>query len=456
MYILLLLFVLVMSFVCSSGPVQWMDNGFFLYFAETGDYFYDTVSPLFHPFYHFVIVGINHLFGNHILSYFNAFLSLPLSFLIFRLSLDLGADNKTAIACTVTALLSHCTFWVITKMEVYILNVLLCLWIYHLYFKVLKGSGKFSFLLMGIVAGWAAGTHQLTFIIVLPIAVHAVLKFRWSVFLVILGFLAGIFPLYPGILHGIDEHRNILELFRFFLTGTNDSPENVGWERSFFQFRNIIQEKSSVILLMLSFIGMQILGVRFPKTLPARLLWFAAVLNFIFAVSYNVKDRFTFFLPGAVIFSILGVIYLQPKVRSKNLLLLAFSSPAVLLFVYGIYFLGFITKPDYAELPERDYIRYFMAPYLGDDSAEKFVDTYEEIIPEQSIVLADPTPEAALLSAQAVGKFKNRELKIYDCTYVPDFKTDKKIFVVRLDYCRNAEIHYHLRKLRIGYEMLRK
>ena len=52
----LLLAALALSFFASSGPIQWMDNGWFMLKASQGLYFNDRLDATYHPLYQLVIV----------------------------------------------------------------------------------------------------------------------------------------------------------------------------------------------------------------------------------------------------------------------------------------------------------------------------------------------------------------------------------------------------------------
>jgi len=114
-------------------------------------------------------------------------------------------------------------------------------------------------------------------------------------------------------------------------------------------------------------LGPQVIGlVLLPRNPKLRLLWVAAMMNFVFAVSYNVTDRFTFFLPGAVLLSIIGVMQLQALLPRRATALLNASplgAPALILTVFAVYASGLVGLPTHKEaLPFRDDIHYFMAP----------------------------------------------------------------------------------------------
>ncbi len=103
------------------------------------------------------------------------------------------------------------------------------------------------------------------------------------------------------------------------------------------------------------------------------------MLNLILAISYNVTDRFTFFLPRIAMLSVIGMIQppaLLPRNRAGTALLNApvLTSPLVIMLAWSLYASGVVNLPTHKEkLPFREDIHYFMVPYLPDRSAEQFL-----------------------------------------------------------------------------------
>lgn len=453
---ILLGFIIFWIFLSASGPIQWMDNGMFLSNANTGDLFSKSSDDLSHPFFHFTSVLISRIFGNYALSYLNVFLLIPLSYLIYKLCLNLGTDKKLALICAASSLLIHSIFWISTKVEVYLLNTLLLVWIFYIYYQLILDKNKkvgFYLFCIGLLTGLAACTHQITFIVLLPVYIHSLFIYRSKLIFCIPGFLVGIFSAYPGIFNEINEGMNAFEIGRAFFTGHKNYVANSGFESKFLKFSSIITEKNSVLILIFSLVGTQIAGLLFfPKTIKKRLLYVSGLLNFLFAVSYNVNDRFTFFLTGAVFSTILGCIWLYQKTSKYNLVLAsAFISPILLISVYILTSTNIVKLPKHkAPLPYRNDIKYFMVPYLKDNSAELFVNDYEKVVPKNQNVICDWTPTWALISAQAIGKFKDR--KIIDCQEKIS-ENISTLYLVRLNYCENLQKDFKLQKEKIGYKL---
>jgi hypothetical protein len=220
-------------------------------------------------------------------------------------------------------------------------------------------------------------------------------------------------------------------------------------------------EKNSVMILLLSLIGPQLLGlVMMPKDRRQRVLWAAVLLNFIFAVPYNVTDRFTFFLPGIAMAAILGVMRLKEllperRVSATVLNLSVFTCPAALLFAWVLYDGGLIKLPVHTEaLPYRNDIHYFMVPYLRDRSAQQFVEQYEVTAPAGALIVSDWTPMGALRSAQAAGQLQGRTLA--SCETNEDmsrFVNGAGAFLPRTSYCEKVLAKYALDKREVGYRL---
>ncbi|KGS11104.1 membrane protein, partial [Pseudomonas coronafaciens] len=93
----LLCLAIAASFLASSGPVQWMDNGMFLANAHEGPYFSQSLGPLEHPLYQLFNAVFLTLFGATPLSLLNSMILLPLAWVIYRLALNVGAGPRQAV-----------------------------------------------------------------------------------------------------------------------------------------------------------------------------------------------------------------------------------------------------------------------------------------------------------------------------------------------------------------------
>lgn len=462
--LLLVIGAIIASFLASSGPIQWMDNGVFLADAAQGVYFSQTLGPLDHPLYLFVTTALYAGFGPLVLSFMNSLLLIPLAWAIYRLAKGVGATTQLALLCAAAAILCHCVFWVSTKAEVYILHVVLVTLAYMLHFDEKFRLGALQKLfLIGMLTGLAGAIHQLTFIVLFPLYVQLLWQHKWRMLITLPGFALGFSVAFPGIANELHAGVSLYDIVHRYLIGIPDRTTEQSWQGSLFRFDDMWHEKNSVALMMLSLIGPQVVGlVMFPKNPKLRLLWWAAMMNFIFAVSYNVTDRFTFFLPGAVLLSVIGVMQLQallqrtaaaPLVNAAPL-----AAPMTILAVFAIYSSGVIDLPTHKEaLPFRDDIHYFMAPYLRDRSAEQFVLSYEKSAPQGALIISDWTPNGALRSAQAAGLLQNRTFEL--CEEVQNIDAYLKgpgAYLARTSYCDVIAGRFDLQTLPVGYELRAK
>lgn len=463
--LVLLAAAIVASFLASSGPVQWMDNGMFLADAAQGHLFSESLGPLSHPMYEFFITTVFRVSGSLGLSLINSVLLVPLVVLIYALARAVELSRPLAILAAVATVLAHSVFWVSTKSEVYVFHTLFVLAAYWLYLnKDLRLSPAARMFIIGILTGMGVAVHQLTFIVLLPLYVQMLVQFRARIWVTLPGFALGFAVALPAIIHDLQEGMNLFEIARRFLTGTSPIANEPAWESSMFRFDMIWHEKNMVTLMMLSFIGPQLLGlIFFPKTRPLQLLWAALIMNFIFAISYNVNDRFTFILPGVAMASILGILklrsWLPDTTAGRALLNLSvLSSPVVLLSMWGAYSNGLVALPTHSEsLPYRNDIHYFMVPYLADRSAEEFVQNYETLAPVGSIIIGDWTPMGALRSAQANGSLQGRTLSMCeDAKDIGIYMTGPGAFLARTSYCGNITDNFKLNKDLMGFRLQAK
>ena len=458
----LLLAAVLASFLASSGPVQWMDNGMFLADATKGQYFAASLGPLDHPLYQFFNTAFYELFGSYALSLLNSILLVPLAAGIFWMVRSLGGSRNLACLGAAVAILSHAMFWVSTKAEVYIFHAMFVVLAFGVYLDRRHLVSDLNRLfLIGVLTGLAASIHQLTFIVLLPLYIQALYEFKFKTLATLPGFALGFFTAYPGMINDLGNGMSLFEIARHYLTGTSSLAADPGWEGSMLRFDTMLHEKNSVVLLCLSLIGPQLLGLALlPKDKRHWMIWWAVVLNFIFAASYNVNDRFTFFLPGIALASVLGVIRLREwlphnRFGATLMMLSVFSSPLVLLSAWTVYDKGLVKLPVHAEaLPYRNDIHYFMVPYLKDTSAQQFVREYESLAPDGALIIADWTPMGALRSAQAAGGLRGRSFEM--CEQARDigiFLKGPGAFLPRTSYCDNIRDKYRLDKTLVGYQL---
>ncbi|RMR61577.1 hypothetical protein ALP83_03996 [Pseudomonas syringae pv. actinidiae] len=450
------------SFLASSGPVQWMDNGMFLANAREGHYFSQSLGPLEHPLYQLLNSVFFTLFGSRALSLLNSLLLVPLAWIVYRLAQSLGAGQRQAILAGAATVLAHGVFWVSTKAEVYLLHTLVVLLAYTLQFNDSNRLTPLKKLFMiGVLTGMAASTHQLTFVVLLPLYLYLLYLYKARVLITLPGFMLGFAAAAVAVFNDLNTGLGLLDIARRYLTGASATIAGPEWQGSLLRFDELLEERNAAILVLLSLIGPQLAGLLlFPKESRLRLLWSAALLNLVFAISYNVTDRFTFFLPGVAMLSIIGMIQLRRVLphnvtRSTLLNLSVLSSPTVVLLAYSLYANGVIHFPEHKEkLPYRDDIRYFMVPYLRDRSAEQFVRAYEQVVPNGALIIADWTPMGAMRSGQAIGLLGGRRLAMCDDNVaIRAALNSNGVYLPRLSYCGTLTQNYRLEEQPVGYSL---
>ncbi|WP_024695267.1 hypothetical protein [Pseudomonas syringae] len=460
--LLLLCAAIVASFIASSGPIQWMDNGMFLANATTGEYFSQSLGPLDHPFFHFFSTLFYTVFGSQVLSLMNSLLLLPLAWIIYQLATRVGATPRQALLAATATILAHAVFWVSTKAEVYLLHTLFVLAGYAVQFSASPRLTPLKKLfVIGVLTGLSASIHQLTFIVMLPLYIQLLYQHKARMLMTVPGFILGFATAAVAVSNDLNAGMGLIDIVRRYLTGASTTLAGPEWEGSLFRFDDLWHEKNSVVLLLLSLIGPQVAGLLlFPADSRLRLLWSAALLNLVFAISYNVTDRFTFFLPGIAMLSIIGIIQLPallPRNRAGIALLniSVLTSPLVIMLAYSLYASGVVNLPTHKEkLPFRDDIHYFMVPYLPDRSAEQFVKAYEQLVPEGALIIADWTPMGAIRSGQAMGVLRGRKLAMCgDNVDIRPYIGNPGVYLARLSYCGMIADHYALEYKSVGFAL---
>jgi len=250
--LLLVIGAIIASFLASSGPIQWMDNGMFLADATEGQYFSQTLGPLDHPLYLFFTTALYAGFGSHVLSLMNSLLLIPLAWAIYRLARGVGATAQTALLSAAAAILCHCVFWISTKAEVYLLHTLLVTLAYMVHFDAKSRLGALQKLfLIGLLTGLAAAIHQLTFIVLFPLYVQLLWQHRARTLMTLPGFLLGFAVAFPGIVNEMRGGLGLIDIGHRYLIGIPDKTTEQSWQGALFRFDDMWHEKNSVVLLVL-------------------------------------------------------------------------------------------------------------------------------------------------------------------------------------------------------------
>lgn len=463
---LMLACAVIVSFLAASGPVQWMDNGLMLADAAQGPLFSTSLGPVSHPLYALVAHLVHALLGAHLLSLLNAMLLLPLALVVHGLAVSVGTPRHLALLAATATVLAHAVFWASTKAEPYVLHAVLIIGAYWLCFTAPARLGTTGRLLaIGVLSGLALAIHPLTLVVLLPLYVHLAMQHKLRLLLVLPGIALGFAPALPAVVNDLDSGMNLFEIIRRYLAGPDQLAIIPGSRNdTLWRFDDMWHEKNAVVLLGLSLIGPQFLGLLvWPKTRALQVLWAALLLNFLFAVSYGVFDRFALFLPGIALASILGVAHLARYLPNNRfgvaaLYLSVVTGPAAMLSMWGLYANGWVKLPTHTEaLPFRNDIRYYLVPYLQDRSAEQFARAYETLVPPGALVVADPTPLGALRSAQANGALRGRILQgCEQSTNIPPYLNGAGAFLPRTSFCGNIGEQFTLQENLLGFRLQAK
>jgi Protein of unknown function (DUF2723) len=411
---------LVVTWLClaSSGPVQFSDNGILMVAAAEGRLLEPRVFATLHPTFQLLAGLLARMFGAGALAYLNPLLGLGTLGVTFALGRQLRMSARASFAGALTFTLAHAAFWVGTKAEVYSLHVVLFLAALTLLLRASDQQGRhgqLTALAAGVLAGLSIGSHQLSLVLA-PALCWLLLAQRARLALVLLGALIGLIPLFYSAYFELAAGSTALQVVTAFLTGHTAS--HPGWSKSLFELGQLASELRYVAIALFSLVGMQLVGLVHPRLgSPARWsLYACALLNLAFAVSYGVPDRFTFVLPGVAILSLFGAErtegwlsgWLNARTLSPALLAACFVAPSFFVLVYAAMALLGLRAPQHSRaLAGRDDIKYFMVPYLGDDSAARFVSGYLAHVPEGSTVFADFSPFGAFEAARVTGRLGN-------------------------------------------------
>ena len=419
----LLCTLLIVSLVVAAvnpGP-QWADGGDFISRAGEGAWFAKHFYATTHPLYHLTSTLVLTVFGAAALSYLNVLLLLPIMWLVFRIAARLGARPAAAMIAAGVVPATHCVAWIATKVEVYCLNLLMILLVYGLALELRpERPAARHLLLIGLCTGLAVSVHQLSLVVLFPLYLWLLVVARARMLWVLLGGIVGTLPGLPGILNDWHEGLALPEMLGGYLFGTTTRFE--GWESAMFRFDHLIADRNAVVMVLLSLFGPGAIGMLiWPRALAGRLLWLGAAANFLFAVSYGVTDRFTFFLPGAILFATLGVVELDRRLaespRRGLTVASAVVTPMALLSLVGLASAAgwYRLPPTGSSIEHRNDAMYFFAPWIRDRSAAALIDDFGKRDRGHPVIVADLAIAGVLRSAKAQGDVRFRSRTIIDC-----------------------------------------
>lgn len=456
--VLLLVLACSTSFWASSGSVQWMDNGQFL--AQAADP--ASADPSLHPLFQWLMSWAWAVGGAPLAGAANAWLLLPYAAATGWLGRGLGLGPAGALAASAATVLAHGVFWQATKASpVLLLGLCTTLaWAVHCD-RSLRLAGLGRLWAIGALGGLALSVHPLALLLLAPLGGPLWQLHRTKLLLIVPAVVLGSVAAWPAVLEDFNAGLSAQAVLRHYLTGFSALEPDSGREAALLRWDLVWHEKNSVMLLMLSLIGPQLAGVVWrPAGSDARALWYALWLGLLASVSFNVFDRFCYFVPCVGMAAALGVLNLQARLAAGRLARGAFNAslvagPVLLLTMWGLYAQGLLHLPTHKEsLPYRDDIHYLMVPWLPDRSAAAFAHHYESAAPAGALILSDETPLGALRSAQAAGLLQGRQFE--PCANAGDigmFVRGPGAYLPRTSYCERIVERYRLNKRVVGYQL---
>lgn len=392
----------------------------------------------------------------------NAWLLLPYAAATAWLGRGLGLGMAAALAASAATVLAHGVFWQATKASPALLLGLCTTLAWALHcdpFLRLPAIGRL--LAIGVAAGLALSVHPIALLLLAPLGWRLWRQHRANMTLILPAMLLGSAAAWPAVLQDFSAGLPAQAVLRHYLTGFSALEPGSGREVALLRWDLIWHEKNSVMLLLLSLIGPQLAGLVWrPAGENARALWCALWLGLLASVSFNVFDRFAYFVPCVGMAATLGVLNLQARVAAGRLTRGAFNGslaagPVLLLCMWGLYAQGVLHLPSHKEsLPYRDDIHYLMVPWLPDRSAAAFARHYEGAAPAGALIVSDETPLGALRSAQAAGLLQGRQFEPCDsASDIGMFVRGPGAYLPRTSYCERIVERYRLSKLMVGYRL---
>lgn len=448
--------------LANSGPIQWSDSGHLIREAAHGPLFSTGLGALSHPTYYTLTVATHRVFGAMGVAWLNPVLAVPTAWLMFRLARSIGLTTHWASMAVASGLLAHGCFWVNTHVEVYGLHLLLVLAAHWVCLDgALAWSQRRRALALGLLTGLAVTTHQLSFVVLLPLYILMLTRMGLRLAWVLPGVSAGLALAYPGLLNELASGKTVFQVIRQYLTGHGAGPSGE-WEGALGRFDLMWRDKVYVAIWAASLLGIPAIGL-WPRRLTAAqsVLWGAAVLNALFAMSYAVSDRYTFFMPGAALLALLGCARLQDIAQGRSApwvwtaRVATLAGPVLLTSAWALTHAGVIKLPARdAVVPQRDDVKYFLAPYVPDHSAAEFVAHQLQHTPETALILADHTPFGALISAQTAGTLPLRRTQRCDFLNGRPLP-DGPVFLVRETYCEQILAEHPWQRSPAGWVLRR-
>lgn len=448
-FLLVLAAALLVYAVTLAPGMLWQDYGLAQYRTVAGDFVGARGLALSHPLYYLVTtafqgvpIGQPPLRVNLVSALFGA-LSVANVYLLLRrltpaISAEGGAGRLPAALGAVSLGVAH-TFWKHSVMAetrtLYTAMLTTELLLLHLCLQAaasaaaprgFAGAGRWVVLLLlvnglsvsnhllalldlavlGLVVLWMAARRQVAIGAVLAGAAAWLAGASIYLWLVVGEWLSGT-PL-PEVVHSAlfgNYARNVLNTqvtFRLLL------------ESVFYLGLNF--PTPTVLLAVAGLAGLR----RFTPRPMAAALGGLLAIHLLWAVRYDIVDRFTYFIPTIVLLSLLiglGAAAWLPGRRRiwRRLALAACLLPVVLYAALpaAITGLGMREKVPIRTVPYRDELRYFFWPWkTGYRGAEQLAAEVHRVVPDRAYVLADSTSAWAMHYARRSGEW-TRQIEVW-------------------------------------------
>jgi hypothetical protein len=334
------------------------------------------------------------------------------------------------------------------------LALVLASWCLYAWIRHRRACTPLALAALGALVAMALCVHQLTLIVLAPLVLLVLIEQRWRVLWALPGGLLGLFAAAPGFLSMHAQGMNTLDIVRCFLTG-KVSKGGASWESMILRVDHLGATPHLLASVLVSLVGCGAIGLlRRPTSRLAGAMWMAASLNLLFALTYEVPDRFTFFLPGAALAAVLGVqalVALGARVRSWVLPALI-TVPVLLSYALPL-LIGpwLMTLPRVkVSAPGLNQLTYYFSPLIPDRSAWAFTQAMAVQAPPGSTVYADHITLYALRSAEMAGQFTGRRLLPCD-GFVPG-PVAEPVFLVQALSC-GEPMRYVQATLPVGFRL---
>ncbi len=430
---LVCLFLVGVVYIVSVAPgVLWQDNGLAQIRAYLQDFRGNLGLALAHPLFYMIAQIFQLLpfkdpaFKTNLVACVFGILTVANVYLFLSLILkDKAYRRFSAIIGAGTLALAH-TFWQHSAMcEVYSVTTFFLTIELICFVKFLREYNPFWFYLLWFFNGVECSNHVLALLTLFCIILWSAefLKRKKITFIhIVCGFAFWIIGALPYELFGLMEYISgtaLTEVIKSMLFGLHYKTQVLNTNIT---LKMILISLAIIVLnfptpnLLLIFPGIR----RSIKVIHKQMYGFlilATIVHFLFAVRYNVRDQYTFFIITVLFFSIwigLGASVVVTKYKKFKLPILVFLLFPPIVYSFLPYFVERfkIDLGYYPAIPYREEAKYFLVPWkTGYRGPQKFAEEVFKIVPKNSLIIVDSTASRPLVYYQLVYG-KRRDIKI--------------------------------------------